>query len=325
MSDNYSLEGLYTRAVVTGGAGFIGSHLVEALLADGLEVVSVDNYSSGKQENLAHLRSNSRLEVVDCDITDKAALAPHIAGADIVFHEACSKMTMCLTDPARDLEVNAQGTFNLLELAREHGVRKFIHASTGSVYGDAQYYPTDEAHPVNPNSYYGVSKLAGEKYVRAFHHLYGLDAVILRYFHVYGPRQEMGDLGGVTCIFGRRAVRNEPLIIFGDGSQLRSFTYVGDVVNINRLVARTPGISGEAYNCASGIRVTIQELADAVLAHYGKQHLGILYRDWKIGDIKVFDVSNEKIRKLGMEFQMPFKDGLARTLDWLARDLQQHA
>ncbi len=325
MVGKYSLRGVYKRAVVTGGAGFIGSHLVESLLADGLEVVSIDNYSTGKRSNLEHLSAERRLRIVDCDITDKAAVSPHLAGADVVFHEACSKMTMCLIDPARDLEVNAQGTFNMLEAAREHGVNKFVHASTGSVYGVAQYYPTDEAHPVNPTSYYGVSKLAGEKYVRAFQHLYGMDAVILRYFHVYGPRQEMGDLGGVTCIFGRRAVKNEPLIIFGDGSQVRSFTYVGDVVNINKLVARTSGISGQAFNCASGSRVTIKELADAVLAHYKKQHIGIEYRDWKIGDIKVFDVSNARIKELGMEFTMPFKDGLAMTLDWLAKDIGKYA
>lgn len=312
----FSLKGRYNRALVTGGAGFIGSHLVEALLQDGLEVISIDDYSAGKAENLAHLKSNPRLAEVNCDITDYAKLRPYLDGVDIVFHEACSKNTVCLRDPARDLEVNAKGTLNMLMAAREAGVKKFIHASTGSVYGEAQYYPTDEKHPVNPTSFYGTSKLAGEKYARAFHHLYGMDTVILRYYHVFGPRQENSDVGGVVSIFARKAIQNTPLTIFGDGTQLRSFTYVQDLVNINKLVALTDNISGEAYNCASGVKVTIQELADAVLAYFGKQDLGIRYEDWKPGDIKTFDVNNAKIKQLGFEFDYTFEEGLKQTLDW---------
>lgn len=312
----YSLKGKFKRALVTGGAGFIGSHLVEELLKDGLEVVSIDNYSGGKKQNLEEFKSNPRFQEVDCDITDLEKLRPHFEGVDIVFHQAASKMTICLRDPRRDLEVNAEGAFNLLELARDFDVKKFVHASTGSVYGEAQYYPTDEAHPLNPTSYYGVSKLAGEKYVRAFSHLYGMDVTMLRYFHVYGPRQENSEVGGVVSIFARRAMEGKPLIIYGDGSQMRSFTFVKDVVNINRFVAVNPNTKGEVYNCASGIKVTIQELAEAVLTVLNKTEVGIEYRDWKLGDIKVFDVSNEKLKKLGMVWQTPFEEGLSQTLEW---------
>ena len=206
---------------------------------------------------------------------------------------------------------------NGLDLSRANGVKKVVHASTGSVYGDARYYPTDEEHPLNPNSYYGVSKLAAEKYVRAFHHLYGLDATILRYFHVYGPRQEYGDRGGVVSIFGRRLLKDEPPIIFGDGTQVRSFTYVKDVVNINKLVVLEDTTPGQAYNCASGIKMTIGELAQAVLRKFDKEHLGVEYADWRLGDIKVFDVDNRKLRGLGFEFQTDFSEGLNVTLDWL--------
>ena len=194
---NYSLKNKYKKALVTGGAGFIGSHLVESLLEDGLKVVSIDDYSAGKHENLAflHDKYGDMLQEVDCDITDKQKLEPYFDEIDVVFHQACSKMTICLTDPKRDLEVNAGGTFNLLELARDTGVEKFVHVSTGSVYGKAEYYPTDETHPLNPTSYYGVSKLAGEKYVRAFKDLYGMNVSMLRYYHVYGPRQESSDVG----------------------------------------------------------------------------------------------------------------------------------
>ena len=318
-----SIGDRYKRAVVTGGAGFVGSHLVEGLLADGLEVVSIDDYSGGKEANLVGLRGNPSLTVVHADVADIESIRPWFAGADIVFHQAVSKNTVCMRDPARDLEVNARGTLNVLTCARDGLVRKFVHASTGSVYGDARYFPTDEEHPVNPNSFYGTSKLAAEKYARVFHHLYGIDTTILRYYHVFGPRQEYSDVGGVVSIFGRRALNNEDLIIYGDGTQLRSFTYVKDIVAINKLVALKDGTTAESYNCASGIKITIKELADAVLAYYGKTHLGISYEDWKPGDVKIFDVDNSKLRRLGFEFRYSFDQGLGLTLDWLREYLNK--
>ena len=311
-----ALREKYRRALVTGGAGFIGSHLVEGLLQEGLEVVSVDSYVAGKKENLAAFHEYPGFQEVACDILDRDGLQRCFEGVDIVFHQAASKMTVCLKDPRLDLAVNAQGAFNLLELARECGVKKVVHVSTGSVYGEARYYPTDEGHPLNPTSYYGVSKLAGEKYARVFSHLYGMDVTMLRYYHVFGPRQESSDVGGVVSIFARRALHDEPLIIYGDGSQLRSFTYVKDVVGINKLVALRAESRGEAYNCASGVKVTILELARKVLEFYGKQHLGIQFEDWRPGDIKTFDVANAKLKRLGFEFSTDFDEGLARTLEW---------
>lgn len=306
----------YNKALVTGGAGFVGSHLVDSLLNDGIEVVSIDDYSGGKASNLEHLKDNKNFHEVNCDITNFNELKKYFEGVDIVFHQAVSKMTVCLKDPRRDLEVNAEGTFNLLELSRDFGVKKFVHASTGSVYGIANEYPTNEQHQLNPASYYGVSKLAGEKYVRLFSDMYDLDATILRYYHVYGPRQESSDVGGVVSIFARRALENKPLIIYGDGSQIRSFTYVQDIVNLNKLVAMSAETKGEAYNCASGIKVTIFELAQQVLSSLKKDSLDIEYRDWKIGDIKFFDVSNEKIKTLGATWDNDFQKGLHKTLSW---------
>jgi nucleoside-diphosphate-sugar epimerase len=323
MTSILSLAGTYKRALVTGGAGFIGSHLVEELLNDGIEVISVDDYSGGKRENVENFQSNPRFKDVECDITDVSKLRPHFEGVDIVFHQAASKMTVCLRDPRRDLDVNAKGTFNLLELSRDLGVKKFVHVSTGSVYGEARYYPTDEEHPLNPTSYYGVSKLAGEKYARAFSHLYGTDTTMLRYYHVYGPRQENSDVGGVVSIFARRAMEGKPLVIYGDGTQMRSFTYVKDVVNINKLVALKPESKGQVYNCASGVKITIQQLAETILEILDRKEVGIEYRDWKLGDIKVFDVANAKLRKLGMEWETPFEQGLSEPLDWTKRWLQK--
>lgn len=317
MENKYSLKGIYKKAIVTGGAGFVGSNLVESLLEDGIEVISIDDYSAGKERNLDDLKNRygSLLTAVDCDITNKYNLSVHFNDIDVVFHQACSKMTICLKDPLRDLEVNAAGTFNLLELSRDNNVKKFVHVSTGSVYGIAQYFPTDENHPLNPTSYYGVSKLAGEKYVRAFAHLYNLNTSILRYYHVYGPKQDSGDYGGVMGIFCKKAINSQDLTIYGDGSQIRSFTYVKDVVNINKLVAKKGG-KGEAYNCASGLKVSIQEIADKITKMAGTDSK-IKYEDWKPGDIKDFEVSHEKIEKLGFEFEyLDFEKGLQKTFDW---------
>ena len=307
----------FQKALVTGGAGFIGSHLVEELVMMGVETISIDNYFAGKHENLAHLKSYKNFSEVECDVTDLDHLEKYIPDVDVIFHQAASKKTICLNDPRKDLDINAKGTFNLLELAVKHKVKKFVHASTGSVYGEAQYYPQDENHPLVPTSYYGVSKLAGEKYVKAFQHLYGLDTTVLRYFHVYGPRQESSDVGGVVSIFSRAMVENKPITIFGDGTQQRSFTYVKDVVKANILAAEKTGTTGEVYNCASGIKVTIQELAELVASHLGIVDQEILYGDWMPGDIKVFDIDNTKIRTaLDIDFVTDFDAGLKKTIDW---------
>lgn len=305
------------KVIVTGGAGFIGSHLVERLVQMGIETISIDDYFAGKTENLEHLSVYKNFHEVGCDITNMKNLEPYFDGVDTVFHQAASKKTICLNDPRRDLEINAKGTYNLLELSMKYGVKKFVHASTGSVYGEAQYFPQDEKHPLCPTSYYGVSKLAGEKYVNAFHHLYGLDTTILRYFHVYGPRQESSDVGGVVSIFIRNIIKNEPITIFGDGTQERSFTYVGDVVHANIQSVFYPKATGQVYNCASGIKITIYELAQLISEVMGETPLGIKYEDWTPGDIKVFNIDNQKIiNDLEMDFIRDFKKGLRLTVEW---------
>jgi len=307
----------YKTALVTGGAGFIGSHIVEELVKMGVDTISIDNYFAGKHENLTHLKNYPNFQEVDCDVTDFDKLDRYFRGVEIVFHEAASKKTICLNDPRRDLDINAKGTFNLLELALKHKTKKFIHASTGSVYGEAQYFPQDEKHPLVPTSYYGVSKLAGEKYVKAFDHLYGLDTTVLRYFHVYGPRQESSEVGGVVSIFTRLMLASKPITIFGDGTQQRSFTYVKDVVKANLKAAVTPGTKGQVFNCASGIKVTIQELEDMIADILGIENQQIIYEDWMPGDIKVFDVDNSKIREiLGIQYITDFKIGLIKTIEW---------
>jgi UDP-glucose 4-epimerase len=307
----------YRKAMVTGSAGFIGSHIIEALLNLGIEVISIDNYFAGKHENLAGLPNRELLTEVDCDVTDYDHLKQYFDGVEVVFHNAASKKTICLNDPRRDLEINAKGTFNILELSHDFGVSKVVHASTGSVYGEAQYYPQDEDHPLVPTSYYGVSKLAAEKYVTVFHHLYDMDVTVLRYFHVYGPKQESADeRGGVVAIFCRRVLAGLPPIIYGDGTQQRTFTYVKDVVRANLLVATHPDAKGQVYNCASGLKITVAELASEILKLCNREDLEPEYGDWTPGDIKIFDIDHAKIGSLGFSNWTSFDDGISETLEW---------
>jgi UDP-glucose 4-epimerase len=313
--DEAQVGKMYKKALVTGGAGFVGSHLIDKLLELGLEVVSIDDFSAGKSVNIAQHEGNPRFKSVAADVSKVDEIREHFDGVDVVFHEACSKNTICMSDPARDLEVNALGTLNVLLCAKEAGVRRVVHASTGSVYGEPKHFPTDEQHELAPVSYYGVSKLAGEKYALLFNTLHKLDTVALRYFHVYGPRQDNSDVGGVVSIFCRRAHQGKNLTIYGDGTQVRSFTHVSDVVRINLLAAVDPEMVGKAFNCASGARITIGELAQLVIEHYDRR-VGVDYADWKPGDIKNFNVNNDLLRSHGFVFKTDFDSGLRETLAW---------
>jgi UDP-glucose 4-epimerase len=300
------------KCLVTGGAGFIGSHLIDGLLRNRHNVICVDNYAAGKRENIAHHLCNPSFTEVEADVCDTDVMNEVMRGVDFVFHQAASKKNVCEASPKRDLEVNASGTLGLLELAVKNKVGKFIHASTGSVYGEAVDVQ-DEKHPLNPTSYYGVSKLAGEKYVALFNKKHKLDTTILRYFHVYGRRQDNSQYGGVVSIFARNLSEDSPLVIYGDGWQLRSFTHVDDIVWCN-LLSMTNG-DGQIYNCASGISVSINELAEKMKQLYDKPDHPVIYKDWLPGDIKYFDIDNRKVRQeLGMEFETNLNNGLKRTI-----------
>lgn len=215
-------------------------------------------------------------------------------GVHVVFHNAASKKNVCLTDPARDMAVNGIGTLRLLQAARKHGVLKFVHASTGSVYGEVKGITTEDT-PFRPVSYYGVSKMAGESYVQLFHDLYGMNTTILRYFHVYGPRQETDPkLGGVVSIFSDKISRGEGITIHGDGQQTRVFTYVGDIVNANMKAWMVPSARGKVYNCASSTAITIKEMARLLMKHH-KTSVSIVHEPRLIGDIDYFNVDSSRI------------------------------
>jgi UDP-glucose 4-epimerase len=306
--------------LVTGGAGFIGSWIVDRLIGMNLPVVAIDNLTAGSPDNIPTNPLNKSLHFYTIDITNTNALRalfeqhPDI---DIIFHNAATKKIVSTNDPRRDLDVNAKGTFNLLELALQHNVKKFIHASTGSVYGEPVTFPTTEKHPTNPRSYYGVSKLAAEKYVQVFNSEHGLNTTILRYHHVYGPRQPISGATGVIPIFISQLLRGEQPTIYGTGEQVRSFTFVQDVVKANIIVAERNESAGEIYNVASGTQTSISELFDALQELTGRVDIDPIYAPRQFGDIDIFDVDVEKIQRLGFECEVRLEDGLRQTIAWV--------
>lgn len=298
----------YQHACVTGGAGFIGSHLVDALLKRGMEVTSLDNYLSGKKENLKDARLYPKFHEVKKDVRD--VVTPDLEGIDIIFNQAASKKTICLCNPYKDLDINAGGTMNMIMTAQDAGVKRFIHASTGSVYGELKRAIQDENHQTVPVSYYGISKLAGENYVR----LVDKGATIMRYFHVFGPRQDDSDKGGVVSIFASRMIHGLPPIINGDGMQERFFTYVSDVINANLFFMdnELSGIFNVANDCPINLLTLVDELNNILGTKYVPEFV-----PEAVGDIKYFNISTEKLKNSGFIFSTIFKEGLRNTVDYL--------
>ncbi len=248
------------RALVTGGAGFIGSNLTRTLLAEGYEVVVLDDLSTGFRANLGE-----EVDFVEGDVRAEEDVARAMRGADVVFHLAASVgNARSIADPIRDAEVNLLGTLQLLQTARQLGVEKIVYSSSAAIFGELRQLPIHEDHPAEPDSPYGASKLAGEKACLAFARLYGMDIVGLRYFNVFGEGQRFDAYGNVIPIFVHRMLRSEPLIIYGDGTQTRDFVHVSDVVQANIKASRTAQITG-AYNIGSGQAVTINDLAELIV------------------------------------------------------------
>ena len=283
------------RTVVTGVAGFIGSHIAESLIRQGYDVIGIDDLSAGYFNNIP-----KGVFFIQDDICNIKRYSSLLQDVDVVFHNAASKKNICMKDPARDMMVNGIGTLLLLQECVIMKVPKFIYASTGSVYGEVSGTITEET-PRNPCSYYGVSKMAGETYVRLFGTQ--LNITVLRYFHVYGDRQESAqDTGGVVAIFKDKIQKGEKVFIHGDGSQRRVFTYVEDIVSANIESWRNSIASGKVYNCASNVSLSIIELLDILMKKYNCT-TEICYADPLIGDIYNFNVNSSKIQEIGVEFR----------------------
>src|SRR3989442_1078352 len=257
-----------SRVLVTGGAGLVGSHLTDTLVREGAaEVVVLDNFSRGTWANLAWALANGPVRVVQGDLRDRAAVAAATSGADYVFHQAAMRITQCAEHPRLALEMLVDGTYNVLEAAQAEGVRKVVAASSASVYGLADVFPTPEQqHPSNNRTLYGAAKVFNEGLLRSFNEMYGLPYVALRYFNVYGPRMDI--FGAYTEVFIRwmQAIASgRPPIIFGDGTQTMDFVHVADIARANVLAAAAP-VSDKVFNIGSGTETSLNELAERLLA-----------------------------------------------------------
>jgi UDP-glucose 4-epimerase len=309
------------KTLITGGAGFIGSHIAEALVAEGVEVRILDNFSSGKRENLKGF--GSAIEVVEGDICDPAALAGAMQGVKHVFHEAALvSVTVSVEHPLDNDSINIRGTLNVLQAAREAGVKRVVLATSAAVYGNNPELPKRETMLPEPESPYALGKLAGEYYMKLYSHLYGLEAVSLRYFNVFGPRQDGKSMySGVISRFADDIRQGRAPTIFGDGGQTRDIVLVIDVVKAYLLAMKTDSVwKGEIFNVATGRQISLLKLLE-ILKGISGSDLKPGFKEARIGDIRhsVADIS--RIRKdLGYEPKFSMEEGLSALMDGLGKE-----
>jgi UDP-glucose 4-epimerase len=302
--------------LVTGGAGFIGSHLVEGLTAAGRRVRVLDDFSTGLRDNLAGVRPAP--EVLDGDVADPAAVARAMAGVGVVFHlAALASVQRSVEAPADTHRACATGTLTVLDAARRAGVRRVVYAASSSAYGVPQREVQTEADPVRPLSPYAAAKLAGELYAESFAATYGLETVRLRFFNIFGPRQRADSpYSGVIALFTAALTAGKTPTVFGDGLQSRDFTFVTDVVQALTRAAAAPGVSGQVYNVGTGRSVNLLELVDALNRLLGTRAIP-QHAPPRAGDVRHSRADITRARKdLGYEPAVPFEQGLAETLRW---------
>lgn len=312
-----SLSG--SRVLITGGAGLIGSHIADRLLdEDVAEVLVLDNFSRGTRENLAAALGRGRVTIRRGDIRDRALVNAVMAGVDYVFHEAAIRITRCAEVPRECLEVLVDGTFNVIEACVVAGVKKLVFASTASVYGMAERFPTPERHhPYGNQTLYGGAKVAGEQMLRAFHHMHGLDYVALRYFNVYGPRMDV--FGAYTEVMIRWLDcidRGEAPLIFGDGTQSMDFLYVGDVAEANILALARP-VTDEIINVGSGVETSLLGLLETVLEVTGADLRPLFRPERAVNPVRRRLAAVEKAeRLLGFRARVDLEEGVRRLVEW---------
>jgi nucleoside-diphosphate-sugar epimerase len=305
------------KYVVTGGAGFIGSAIVRALLREGASQVTViDNLLTGREENLDEVRC--QVDFQRADIRHYPEIAPILRGADVVFHEAAiPSVPRSIEDPAPSHEVNIDGTFQVLRAAHAGGVRRVVYAASSSAYGDTLVLPKVETMLPMPKSPYALQKLVGEHYCSVFASCYGLDAMALRYFNVYGPRQDPSSpYSGVLSLFMQAILERRAPTIYGDGEQSRDFTYVDDVAELNLKAARAPSVAGKMYNAGNGGRITINQAWRLLLQFEGVE-IPPQYAPPRAGDVRDSQAdTTAAVRDLGHAPRYSFEQGLRLTLEW---------
>ncbi|MFQ5880873.1 MAG: SDR family oxidoreductase [Candidatus Methylomirabilales bacterium] len=303
--------------LVTGGAGFIGSHLVEALLHQGEAVRVLDNFTTGRRENLAPILD--RIELLEGDLRDRPMVEKAVEEIEVIFHQgALPSVSRSIEDPMTSHEVNATGTLNLLVAARAARVRRLVYASSSSIYGESPVLPKEEEMPPRPLSPYAVSKLVGEYYCQVFYAVYGLETVCLRYFNVFGPCQDPASpYAAVIPRFIHALLQGKAPVIFGDGHQTRDFTFVANVVNATLLAAHAPGADGQVMNVACGQRFSLLDLV-AALRRTLEVDLPPRFAPPRPGDIRHSQASIAKAQKLlGYQPRVSFEEGLHQTVQWM--------
>lgn len=304
-----------TRCLVTGGAGFIGSHLVDALLADGAEVRILDDFSAGKEANFAPVAD--RVELIRGSVADAEAAHRAVAGCEVVYHlAAIASVTKSVEAPLISHDICATGTVHLLDAARRAGVRRLVFASSSAAYGDQPGAERSEDDPLMPLSPYAAAKLASEHYCSAFTAVYGLETVRLRFFNVFGPRQDArSPYSGVIALFINAMLQGKSPTILGDGLQTRDFVYVANVTQVLRLAARAPSAVGRVYNVGNGESTSLLELVRHLNELLGTQ-IAPIFQPPRTGDIRFSQASIARARQdLGYHPSVSFRDGLAKTLD----------
>jgi len=302
--------------LVTGGAGFIGSAIARALVKRGDKVRILDDFSSGKRENLADLTGS--IELVEGSILDNRTLAHAIQGVNVVFHEAAiPSVPKSMAEPLENHEANATGTLKVLHAAKQAGVERLVYAASSAAYGSDPRLPKVETMTTGPISPYGGSKLAGEIYCQVYAEAYGLPTVCLRYFNVFGPRQDpQSEYAAVIPKFITKALAGGTPVIFGDGTQSRDFCFIDNVVEANLKAAAAPGVSGRMYNVACGVATTLDEVVKVIGEILGKR-IEPRHDPERAGDIKhsVADISAARA-ELGYTAAVSFAEGMRRTVDW---------
>jgi UDP-glucose 4-epimerase len=317
----------HSKILVTGGAGLVGSHIVDELVKEGARVVVYDSLIRGKPEHLEWARAHGEVELIQADLRDQAALRQALRGVDYVFHQAAAWLRMCQETPSLSLEVNISGTFGLLEACVEAGVKKVVAASSSSVYGEGLYLPTDENHPFNNDHFNGASKIANEQHYRAFYKKYGLDFVAFRYLNVYGPRQPYeAAYMDVIMHFLNRIDAGEPPVVRGDGSATVDLVYAGDVARANVMALKSP-VTNEFFNVASGNETTLKELAYLLIRLRGKE--GALEPEFQLMDTGLvtrrWGCPKKAKELLGFEVTTSVEEGMRHVIEWRAETKAAHA
>lgn len=306
-----------TKCLVTGGAGFIGSNLADELIRQGAKVTIIDNLSTGSRENLSEIGGD--FEFVEADLNDDNSVEKALDGAEIVFHQAAlPSVPRSVEDPVETHQACVNATFNLLVKAKDAGVRRVIYAASSSAYGDQETLPKVETMRPEPLSPYAAAKLTGEHYCRVFNEVYGLETFALRYFNVFGPRQNpSSEYSGVISRFIDALMKDSTPVIYGDGEQTRDFTYIANVVDANIKAAQATKGIGEVMNVANGERVSLNLLLDVLKKVTGREDAEANYLEARKGDVKHSQADNAlAVEYLGYEKLVDLEEGLRRTIDW---------